>query len=238
MNSDLLLSDCRFLDQVSAHQHRVSLPRPQEPRRSAKDVVRYCESCGITLLRLPRESSRSRENKTRLSADRSHLLWTTRWRFRRADRSIAFENVLSWIHEDLPLGDVFRAIVETAPNDEVAMCSPANSTILLVAEGAEGGGYYGVDGGLGLRANLFAKTVIEFPFFEIVPSDALGDWRIVTPLDVKKVHPAEPEAPAGAQPPTDLPTYQEIKKALKLDIIQGVLDRAADEAIRNAPLPD
>jgi hypothetical protein len=142
------------------------------------------------------------------------------------------------IREDLPLVNIFTSIVETAANDEVAMCSTANSTILLVAEGAEGGGYYRVDGDLGLRANLFAKTVIEFPFFEIVPSYALGDWRIVNPLDVKKLQATKPEAPADAQPASDLPTYQEIKRALKLDIIQGVLDRAAEEAIRNAPLPD
>jgi hypothetical protein len=235
MDSGHLASDCRFLDQVSA---RVSLPGAQKQRLGDKPVAAYCARWGITLLRLPRESSRSRENTTQLTSSGGHLIWTTRWRFRRPDRSIAFEKIVWPVHDNAPLGHFFKALVETAPNDELSTYSPANSAILIVAEGAEGGGYYEVDAALGLLENLFAKTVIEFPVIEIVPKHCLPHWKIVTVLDVKEVKAPNVQPTPEPQPPPKLPSYQEIKKALKLDIIQGVLDSAAAEDVRNAPLPE
>jgi hypothetical protein len=193
-------------------------------------MLKYCESFGIKVLRMPRESSRSRENKTYLAGDNSYLCWTARWRFRRPDRSIAFEIVLNQIDDIFPLRDILRLIVRTAPNDEVAICSPENSTVLIVAEGVQGGGYFQADIELGLRDNLFSKTVIEFPILEVVPTQCIADWKIVTLCDVEEVQMPKVEPTPEPEPLPDLPTYHEIKKALKRDIIQGVLNGAADDA--------
>jgi hypothetical protein len=87
---------------------------------------------------------------------------------------------------------------------------------------------------LGFRDNLFAKTVIEYPIVDVVPVENLEEWKIVTVLDVKQIEKPKSDV-SGEKSPVDLPTYQQIKQALKLDIIQGVLDRAAEEAL---PLPE
>jgi hypothetical protein len=233
MNAHTLACDCALLDSISAKQQLAQLPRHSRDRKYGKDVIKFCNDQGITLRRLPRESSRSKENKTRLAPDKTHVLWTVRWRFHRPDKSTAFETVVSGIHESSRLADTFNAIVETTPNDEVAAFSLDIARMLMVAEGAEGGGFYECEPFLGLKDNLFAKTVIEYPIIDVVSLDSLFEWKIVTILEVKKVEKPKSDMP-DEKPPPDLPTYQEIKQALKLDIIKGVLDRAAEEAI---PLP-
>jgi predicted sugar kinase len=142
-----------------------------------------------------------------------------------------FETVVPGVHEASPIAQTLRALTETVRNDEVASVCLEKSKVLIVAEGAEGGGFFESDPSLGLKDNLFAKTVIEYPILEVVPRENVGDWKIVTLLDVRKMEIPTKEVAQEVEA-GELPTYQEIKQALKMDIIKGVMERAAEEELQ------
>lgn len=63
--------------------------------------------------------------------------------------------------------------------------------------------------------------MIEFPVFHVLSKNELHTRKIVTPLDVNKPEAEEQKATHEENEP--LPSYYEIEKALKSDIIEGIL---------------
>jgi hypothetical protein len=94
MTEHPLARGCQFLDTVPAKRHLGQLPPHSRNRKCVKEVIEFYNSQEITLLRLRCESSHARENNARLSPDHAQVLWTTRWRFRRPDKSTGFETVV------------------------------------------------------------------------------------------------------------------------------------------------
>ena len=219
MTADTLARDCQFLDKIAcdtSHMHEIA-NRMEKAKKPQPKLKRECSSRGITIRFLPRESSRARENQTFVDKAKK-IYWSARWRFHRPDKTIGYENVFNKIEEDAPLGDVLRALCARVPDDFLRGVDPDQCRILMVAEGAEGDAFYEVDRDVGISGNLFAKTVIEYPIFDVVTG---GDWKIVTISDVQRVEkPVKPETPST---PTTLPSYDEIEQALKKDIIEGVV---------------
>jgi hypothetical protein len=184
---------------------------------------------------MPKESSRSKENQSHVSADKQSIIWTVRWRFYDASNQLVWDTVLTGLHEDIPISALLSAITETAPNDLVARVTLETHTVLLIAEGAVGGGCYEVDTSLGIRENLFAKNVIEFPFLVVVCKNCIRNWKTVGLLDVREL--GKVKEPVVMQRDIELPGYDEIKHALKMDLIKGVIEEARNLEIQNEPLP-
>lgn len=229
MNADTLVRDCKLLDaaksaEVSANMKTVFKWSPKDKWR--KLLKQACSDRGITLYYMPLLSSRSRENKSRYVKARSVILWTARWRFRSKDHKIEYETVLNDVNEGTPLIDTVRAIIQTVPNDFVAKLDPNDLNVLLVAEGIEGGGSYMTESEIGLQDNLFTKTIIEYPIFDIVPKEYLDEWKIVTNLPNRKFEVIE-ETKTKTEAP--LPSYDDIKDAIKMDLLKTVLDKAQEE---------
>ncbi|OHT11132.1 hypothetical protein TRFO_04096 [Tritrichomonas foetus] len=110
-----------------------------------------------------------------------------------------------------------------------------NFTILLLAEGAEGGGHYSAEINDTVGANLFSKTIIEYPIFDVVPNECLSEWKIVTIFDVRNIE--KPKEPIKTVEEKNLPSYDSIKEALKLDIINKILQKSQAEDELKTPLP-
>lgn len=235
MNSQMLIKDCALLDE--ARSAVIDATSKKFPKKSKTDWQKLldsqCQKSGITIHFLPRLMTRAVENKTRYLKKEDTIYWTCRFRFRNEDKEIVYDYLLHDISENSSMIDIFKAIVETAPNDFVAKANLDTFEILLVAEGSPGGGHFQIDLSCTLGENLFSKTLIEYPIFDVVPKNSLDKWNIVFYIGEME----EPkEQPAKTQK-TELPSYEKIKDALKLDIISNVLKSSISKEEQNTPLP-
>ena len=230
MDGSVLLKDCALIDRVNSEIIRAddNLKKMKKSVPYWKKILKkQCKERGITLHFMPNESSRAKENKTKYK-DKKTIFWTCKFRFRDNEKNIKCERIASEIDENALISDIIKGLLETTPNDFVANLKFDQCTILLLAEGAVGGGYYEVDLQASLSDNLFSKTIIEYPIFEIVSKDSLNDWKIVSILDVKNVE--KPKEKIQVVKQEELPSYEMIKDALKLDIITKVIsDSKRDE---------
>jgi hypothetical protein len=237
MTADNLVRDCIFLDKIASRSDdaRRGSKKKSHKTKKMKLLTSACSDRGISIRFMPKESSRAKDNRSHVSSDKRDILWTVRWRFYDSLDNLAWDSTIPELHEDVPIFRLLSAIVETAPNDLVAKVTLDTHIVLMTAEGAAGGGVYEIDASLGLRENLFAKNVIEFPFLEVVCRDCIGNWRIVSVLDVREIEKVKEVVVVKKE--VELPAYEEIKRALKMDLIQGVIEEARNAEIRNEPLP-
>lgn len=241
MDAEMLMKDCALIDQVqtSVLDSKAKFPKQKKPKWQ-KQLKKECQDEGITICFLPHALSRSQENRTRCK-DQNVIYWTCRFRFHDENNEIVYNALINDINENSPMGDVLRAIQETSPNDYVAHIDLNQFDLLLVAEGAPGGGHYEIqDLSFTLSEDLFGKTIIEFPIFDIVPKCIFDQFNIVTESDVRNIT-AQNDVPDNTSQPKDklieakereLLSYETIKDALKLDIITGVLKQAKLEKER------
>ncbi|KAK8860228.1 Box C/D snoRNA protein 1 [Tritrichomonas musculus] len=239
MDSNMLMKDCALLDEVrSAVIHANDKFHKTKKPQWQKILEKQCQERGITIRFMPKEMTRSKENNTRCRSKLNQTIyWTCRFRFRNENKDIVYERLVNDIVETSILQDIFNGIVETTPNDFVAKANLDEFEILLLAEGASGGGHYQVETSISLSDNLFSKTIIEYPIFDVVPKENLSDWNIVSVFDVRNIDELKEKPNSNPKKAEDLPSYETIKEALKLDIITGVLKSSKLSEEQNAPLP-
>lgn len=235
MDEATLVRDCRLLDTVvnkaSFIKAQNTQSAPKKSNKWQKHLSNTCIDRGITVRFMPSASSRAKGNKTRYDATQKRVFWTLNWRFRSADRKLEYERLIDMIDENATLRDTLMSVIQTSPNDFVSGLNIDDVEILLVAEGAKGGGHYQVEKEYTIQESLFAKTIIEYPIFDVVKKENLDEWKIVTIMDVKEIPIEKPEKVQKVAEET-LPTYESIKDALKLDMIKNMLSKT-DEAEEN-----
>ena len=235
MNEMTLVKDCNLLDTVankaSFIKSQGSLKTQKKNEKWKKMLSKACVDRGITVQFMPNMSSRAKENKTKYNDSQKKVFWTLKWRFRSAEHKLEYERLIDMIDENATILDTLKSVIQTSPNDYVSSLDINNVDVLLVAEGAKGGGHYQVEKEYTIQESLFAKTVIEYPIFDIVQKECLSEWKIVTIMDVKEI---QVEKPKKIQKVSEeaIPTYESIKDALKLDMIKNILSKT-DEAEEN-----
>ena len=240
MDSSMLIKDCVLIDEVRSAvidadaNYNANFPKNKK-KQWKKILEKECQERGITISFMPSKMDRATENKTRYRNNEQTIYWSCRFRFRNDDNNIVCNRLIHNQVENSKLEDIFNAVVETTPNDFVAKVNLFQYEILLLAEGAPGGGYYQIEATASLGENLFSKTIIEYPIFDVVPKNILEDLNIVTVLDVRNIE-EQKEIPVNTTK-KELPSYETIKEALKLDIITNVLKTSQLKEEQNAPLP-
>ncbi|KAH0791399.1 box C/D snoRNA protein 1 [Histomonas meleagridis] len=238
MNATTLAKDCQLLDQVVMKASDIKtiypIEQPNKKNKWKKTLRKACVERGITIQFMTEMSSRSKENQTRYVGSQKQILWTLKWRFHSSDKKIEYERLINNISENTLISDILKGIIETSQNDYVASLDITNCAVLLVAEGAVGGGHYLLETDFTLQESFFAKTIIEYPLLDIVPNQFLDEWKIVTIMDVHQIEKPKVEAP---KPQSELPSYDTIKEALKLDMIQNALKKTVKEEEKKVILP-
>lgn len=234
MDSQMLIKDCVLIDEVRSAVIDADVKFPKNKKAKWQKLLEdQCQKRGATICFMPRQMTRSSENKTRYNIEKEKIFWTCRFRFRNENKDIICDRLIHDIDETSKILDIFNAIVETTPNDYVAKATLDEFELLLVAEGTAGGGHYQLEPLATLGENLFSKTIIEYPIFDIVPKSSLDNWNVVFFVGNFE----EPKEQPTQSKKTELPSYEKIKEALKLDIITNVLKTYVQKEEQNAPLP-
>ena len=100
MNEHHLMKDCEFLDKISLSliHSNEKIPEKSNLKKWKKKLILSCKDRGITLHFMPNNSTRSQNNKTKLSKDGNIIYWTILWRFFINFDIIEFETYSNLIH--------------------------------------------------------------------------------------------------------------------------------------------
>jgi len=224
MNEFTLIKDCELLDKATRASINASekIPPKVQLKKYQKRFISACKDRGITFHYMPLESTRSHNNRTKLEKNGDSIHWTINWRFFSCNKEMIFETYTHYIDENIPLFEILKAVIDTAQNTSISTKNPLDVSLLLVAEGFPSSTRFSVDTQQPLSYNLAMKTIIEFPIIDVVDLASTPEWNIVEPFaSIPQEFTEEPVQEANSKEDL-LPNYEDIKKALKMDIIQTI----------------